>query len=150
MKSYRKNITSFLITVGLTFTVISVQAQTVMQKLKANNQTTEFARALEDADIDNRINQKGPFTLFAPSNDAFNNLSSIERGNNELLLNHIFTGMATERSLKAMSNVTCLSGRNLTLQEDNEQGLTINSIRIVTSNIKAENGVIHIIDGVIK
>lgn len=130
--------------------MISAQAQTVMQKLKANGQTTEFARALEETGIDDRINKQGPFTLFAPSNNAFNSLSSIEKGNNNLLLNHIFTGMATERSLKAMSNVTCLSGRNLTLQNDNNQGLTINSIKIVNSNIKADNGVIHIIDGVIK
>lgn len=150
MKGYRKNIISFLFTIGLTFLMISAQAQTVMQKLKANGKTTEFARALEETGIDDRINKQGPFTLFAPSNNAFNSLSSIEKGNNNLLLNHIFTGMATERSLKAMSNVTCLSGRNLTLQNDNDQGLTINSIKIVNSNIKADNGVIHIINGVIK
>jgi uncharacterized surface protein with fasciclin (FAS1) repeats len=150
MKSYRKHIITFLITCGFTFAVMSAQSQTVLQKLKANNQTTEFAIALEDANIDKKINQKGPFTLFAPSNDAFSKLSSIQRGNNDLLLNHIFTGMATERSLKAMSNVTCLSGRNLTIQNNNGQELLINSTRIISSNIKAENGVIHIIDGVIK
>lgn len=148
MKSGKRNIILFVLTVGLVLLFLPSQAQTVMDKLKSNSQTTEFAEALENANIDNRLNQSGPFTLFAPSNGAFNSLSAREKGSNTLLLNHIFMGMATERSLKAMSEVTCLSGRNLTI--DNGSEMSIDNTRIVTSNIKAKNGVIHIIDGVIR
>lgn len=149
MKNY-KNIISFTLTISLVLVFVPLQAQTVLDKLKSNSQTTEFAKALENADIDDRITESGPFTLFAPSNSAFNNLSMVEKRNNDLLLNHIFMGMATERSLKAMSEVTCLSGRNLTIQNGSGQELVINDIRIVTSNLKADNGVIHVIEGVIK
>lgn len=148
MKSGKRNIIPFVLTVGLVLLFMPSQAQTVMDKLKSNSQTTEFAEALENANIDNRLNQSGPFTLFAPSNGAFNSLSTREKGSNTLLLNHIFMGMATERSLKAMSEVTCLSGRNLTIENGSE--MSIDNTRIVTSNIKAANGVIHIIDGVIR
>lgn len=150
MKNYKINIISFVLTISLVLVFLPLQAQTVLDKLKSNSQTTEFAKALENANIDDKINESGPFTLFAPSNSAFNNLSSFEKGNNDLLLNHIFMGMATERSLKAMTEVTCLSGRNLTIQAGSGRDISINNIRIVTSNVKAENGVIHIIDGVIR
>lgn len=148
MKSMKRYTIPFVLTIGFILLFLPLHAQTVMDKLKSNSQTTEFAEALENANIDNRLNQSGPFTLFAPSNSVFNSLSTREKGNNNLLLNHIFMGMATERSLKAMSEVTCLSGRNLTIVNGPE--LSIDNARIVTSNIKATNGVIHIIDGVIQ
>ena len=134
---------SFIWTINISY------GQTVVEKLKSNNQANHFAQALEDADLDTKLNGSGPFTLFAPSNEAFDALSSGQKLNSDLMLNHILTGMATERSLKAMSEVTCLSGRTVTINEENGQ-LSVGAIRILSSNIRAKNGVIHIIDGVIK
>lgn len=128
----------------------SVQAQTVLEKLQSNSQTTQFANALENAGIDERLKGSGPFTIFAPTNNAFSAISSGQRSDSNLLLNHILTGMATERSLRAMSDITCLSGEEITIQNKSGSNLLINSNRIISSNIKATNGVIHIIDGVIQ
>ncbi len=139
---------SFLIGFISCFTV--AEAQTIIQKLQSNQQTSHFARALIDSDLDQKLNQSGPFTLFAPSNSAFDKLSSGQQTNSKLLLNHIFMGMATERSLKAMSEVTCLSGITVTIQTNNQDRLSINKLRIAESNIRASNGVIHIINGVIE
>lgn len=150
MTNFKKGFIALVFSIGLVLIFLPVQAQTVLDKLKSNSQTTEFAKALESTNIDERINKSGPFTLFAPSNSAFNRLSMLEKENNDLLLNHIFMGMATERSLKAMSEVTCLSGKNLSIQNGSGQDISINDIQIVTTNLKADNGVIHIIDGVIK
>ncbi|MDZ7680334.1 MAG: fasciclin domain-containing protein [Fodinibius sp.] len=125
------------------------QAQNIMQQLKNNARTSHFARALAEADLQDRLNSSGPFTLFAPSNSNFDKLNAVKNQIRNLLLNHIFTGMATERSLKAMSEVTCLSGETLIIVANNSQ-LLINEVPIVESNIRADNGVIHIIDGVIK
>lgn len=147
MKNYR-NIIPILVSASIFLSFTSVQGQTVMQKLKSNSETTEFAKALEQTNIDDRLNQSGPFTLFAPSNSAFTRISSVQQNNDNLLLNHIFTGLATKRSLSVMSEVTCLSGQNLKI-ERNGQDISINQVRIVEANIKADNGVIHIIDGVI-
>lgn len=148
MKNYRKNIIPVLVTAWLFLSFASVQGQTVMQKLKSNSETSGFAKALEESEINEKLNGSGPFTLFAPSNSAFNSLSSVQKSNDNLLLNHIFTGLATKRSLSVMSEVTCLSGENLKI-ESSGQDISINEIRIVETNIKADNGVIHIIGGVI-
>lgn len=150
MKSKINKTVQLLTLIGFISVGPFAQAQTIMQQLKNNNETTQFAAALENANLDDRLNQDGPFTLFAPSNRTFNGLTTGQKSDADLLLNHIFTGMATERSLKAMSNITCLSGRNITVHEGNEKRLMVDSIVILKSNIRADNGVIHIIDGVIK
>lgn len=128
----------------------NVEAQSILDKLKSNSQTTQFAQALEDAGINERLSQSGPFTVFAPTNAAFDELSMGQKSDANLLLNHILTGMATERSLRAMSDITCLSGQTISVQNQSGNNLTIEGNRISTSNIKASNGVIHIIEGVIE
>lgn len=127
----------------------SVQAQTVMQTLKNHQETTNFAQALEDANLSDQLNGNGPYTLFVPSNSAFSRLSNSQKLNADLLLNHVFTGMATERSLRAMSNITCLSGQTISVRNQSDR-LLVNDHIILVSNIRANNGVIHIIDGVIE
>jgi uncharacterized surface protein with fasciclin (FAS1) repeats len=127
---------------------VSKAQQTIIDELKKHKQTSNFAMALEKANLHERLSEPGPFTIFAPSNETFNKLSSREKFNRDLLLNHIFTGMATERSLRAMSDITCLSGR--TIKVGRNQGLSIENFAILESNIRAKNGVIHLIDGVIK
>ncbi|MGM0545131.1 MAG: fasciclin domain-containing protein [Bacteroidota bacterium] len=139
---------SFLLCLVLSFS--NMQAQTVIEKLKSNSQTTEFADALENSEVADRLNESGPFTLFAPSNSAFANLSSGQQSDSNLLLNHILTGMATERSLRAMSDITSLSGKKITLQNQNGDNLSVANNQISTSNIRADNGIIHIIDGIIE
>lgn len=125
------------------------QAQTVMDLLNSNKQTTAFAQALEKANLDKKLNNSGPFTLFAPTNQAFNNLPNWQKADDNTLLNHIFTGLATARSLRVMSNVTFLSGKTVKITGDIED-LSVGSFEILKSNIRANNGVIHTINGVIR
>lgn len=126
------------------------EAQTIMETLKNNSQTAHFAAALEESNLDDRLNKDGPFTIFVPANKEFNGLSSWQKSSDDLLLNHIFMGMATERSLKVMSNVTFLSGKTIPIENNGNGQVLVNSYYLEDSNIKANNGVIHIISGVIK
>lgn len=139
-----------ILTLLILATCSTANAQTILEKLKSNNQTTQFASALENAGIDERLNGSGPFTIFAPTNKAFSDISAGQQSDSNLLLNHVLTGMATERSLRAMSDITCLSGEKITIQNKTGNNLMINSNRIISANIKASNGVIHIINGVIQ
>jgi len=150
MRRETRNIIRLTLFLGFISCFAVSEAQNVMQKLQSNRQTSHFARALVDANLHEKLNQNGPFTLFAPSNSAFDKLSIGQKNNDDLLLNHIFTGMATERSLKAMSEVTCLSGRTINIKTNSNDQVMVNSVPISTANIRTSNGVIHIIDGVIK
>lgn len=142
-----KNI--ILLSFLLLFTFSNVNGQSIMEKLKANSETTQFAQALEDAGINDRLDQEGPFTVLVPTNSAFSDISRGQQSETSLLLNHIFTGMATERSLRAMSDITCLSGKMVSIQNKSGGNLSVDNNRIISSNIRARNGVIHVIDGVI-
>jgi uncharacterized surface protein with fasciclin (FAS1) repeats len=148
MNNFQK-IFKLALTLFLLVVFSNVQAQSILEKLTSNSQTSQFAQALKDAGIHERLNESGPFTVFAPTNTAFDELSVGQKSDSNLLLNHILTGMATERNLRAMSDITCLSGRTITIQNKNGNNLSVESNRIISSNIKASNGVIHIIDGVI-
>lgn len=150
MRTNAKKVISLFIFLSFISSVETLNGQTVIEQLKNNGETVEFGKALEKTNIDERLNKSGPFTLLAPSNKAFAKLQSAQKSNSNLLLNHIFTGLATKRSLMAMSEVTCLSGRTITLRNTKDQELSVESYRIIAFNIKADNGVIHIIDGVIK
>ncbi len=149
MKNSQK-IFRLALTLSFLVALSDVQAQSILEKLQSNTQTTQFAQALERTGVDDRLNGSGPFTVFAPTNSAFEELSIGQKSDANLLLNHILTGMATERSLRAMSDITCLSGQTISIQNKNGKNLAIESNRIRVSNIRASNGVIHIIDGVIE
>ena len=126
------------------------KAQSVLEVLKQDSRTSAFASAVEQAGIDSRLSNDGPYTLFVPSNKAFNKLSKNERSSSELLLNHIITGTATKRSLQYMSKITGLSGITIEIVKINNNSLEIQNYSLVESNIRADNGVIHIINGVIQ
>jgi|SRR5690625_827185 len=126
-------------------------AQSVLEALKNNGRTTEFAAAIERAGLEDRFdNRNGSYTVFAPSNTAFNKMTSNEKNNSQILLNHIITGTATKRSLQYMSKMTCLSGLTVEVAQMNDNTLSIQDYPLLESNIQADNGVVHVIDGVIQ
>ena len=135
---------------GLLGGLNSSHAQTVLDVIKNNSQTSDFASALENAGLNDRLSQDGAYTVFAPSNSAFSKLSASEKQNRNLLLNHLITGTATKRSLQYMSKITSLSGITIEVVRMDDSNLSIQNYPLVKSNIRADNGVVHIIGGVIQ
>lgn len=133
---------------GLFLAVGEVRSQDITSVMKEEGQISNFVNALENAQLAEELNGNGPYTIFAPSNRYFNsnNINS-HNSNRSYLLNYIMTGMATERNLKAMSNITTLGGMVLELQKTDSGEIIIKERTITTANIKASNGIIHIIDG---
>lgn len=128
-------------------------AQDLVSVLKSNRQTTSFAQAIEASGLDEKLSQDGPFTIFAPTNGAFSKgttlISSGSGQMKSIILNHIMTGMATARSLRMMNRATTLGGLNLTIEASGDK-ITVNKSPLLETNIRASNGVIHIIDGTLK
>ncbi|MCW9706204.1 fasciclin domain-containing protein [Fodinibius salsisoli] len=147
---YKKVLGAIIFSLSLLSITTNLQAQTVLEVLKTNDQTSAFAEAIEKTGLTDRLSQDGPYTLFVPANKAFNKLSVDEQNNSSLLLNHIITGKATKRSLKHISNMTCLSGITIEVVEMNNNSLSVQNYPLISSNIRADNGIIHIIGGVIQ
>jgi len=123
----------------------------------ANVSTLESA--VLAADLGSALQADGPFTVFAPRNEAFDALGAdviealLDAGNVDLLTKiltfHVVPGVAAMSSdLSDGQTVTTLQGGSLTIGVSGGT-VTVNGATVLTADIEATNGVIHIIDAVL-
>lgn len=144
----------FLVTIIVLLTIPpEVSSQTILVKLQQTKEISLFSQAIFDSGLDTELKDDATYTIFAPSDEV---LQKEIGGKNyspsrlrSFLLNHIMTGWATEKNLKSMSKATSLGGISLKIIWEDDK-LTINEANILKSNLKADNGIIHIIDEVLK
>jgi len=120
--------------------------------------------ALTRANLVTTLQGDGPFTVFAPTNAAFeafltaNNFASLDDVPSELLtdvlLNHVVSGnnLSTELTTGYISSLSTAGAedRNLSLFIDTSSGVSINGVAdVTTADVTADNGVVHIVDAVI-
>ena len=115
--------------------------------------------ALEAADLVRLLQDRGPFTVFAPTDEAFAALpagtvaSLLEPENRDQLVSiltyHVVAGevMAAD-ALGTTALAPTLHGAGLTL-DGTGIGVTVNDANVTTADIVADNGVIHAIDVVL-
>jgi uncharacterized surface protein with fasciclin (FAS1) repeats len=112
--------------------------------------------ALEAADLTEALQSEGPFTVFAPTDEAFAKLPEgkldklLQPENKDklaaILKYHVVDGQATASDME--ESVTTLEGNDVMLMA-NDEGLMVNEARVVTADLEASNGVIHVIDTVL-
>ncbi len=128
-------------------------------------QFTTLVSALDKAGLVQTLDQNGPFTVFAPTNDAFNefltanNFASLDDVPvpllKEILLNHVvmntnLSSNLTTGYVKSMGKGSASSTNTLSLFINTTSGVEINGVATVTAaDILATNGVIHQVDAVI-
>lgn len=113
--------------------------------------------ALTEADLVGALSGDGPFTVFAPTNDAFVALLEaleIEAADllahpqlADVLLYHVVSGKVMSTDLVDGMEAPTLQGESLTI--DLSDGVKINASTVTTADVEASNGVIHIIDAVL-
>ena len=124
----------------------------------ASNVTTVVA-AVKAAGLVDTLKSAGPFTVFAPTNDAFAKLpagtvETLVKPENkatltDILTYHVVSGRYTTAQLKSGMTLTTVQGKKLVFGEKNGR-LTINgSAMIETPNVISSNGVTHVIDAVL-
>lgn len=122
----------------------------------ANASTTTLVTALEAAGLVTTLEGPGPYTVFAPTNDAFAALPPgvldklVQPANKEaltkILTYHVVPGSVMAADIKD-GPVTTVEGQAVTLSTAN--GVTVNGATVTTPDIPATNGVIHLIDEVL-
>ncbi|OWW23791.1 hypothetical protein B4Q04_18755 [Zobellia sp. OII3] len=122
-----------------------------------------LVEALGEADLVSTLQGDGPFTVFAPTDAAFqaflsdNNFASLddipEETLRQVLLNHVVSGNVKAADLESTyytsSSTAGVDGKNLSLYVNIEDGVTINGSSVTTADIEASNGTIHVVDMVI-
>ncbi|WP_346855559.1 fasciclin domain-containing protein [uncultured Draconibacterium sp.] len=131
-------------------------AGTVVDIAVSNPDFSILVEAVTKADLAGALSADGPFTVFAPTNQAFENLFSqlgVE-GINDLtaeqltpiLTYHVVSGKVMSTDLSNTS-VATLNGQKIKV--DLSDGVKINDSKVVAADISGNNGVIHVIDKVL-
>ena len=106
--------------------------------------------ALQEADLAGTLDGGGPYTVFAPTNDAF--APPIELDSNpevlrKVLRHHVVEGAVTSDQLSDGQTVSPLAGNALTIGVGNN--VTVNRVTVTNPNANASNGVVHVVDGLL-
>lgn len=119
--------------------------------------------AVKAAGLVDTLKSKGPFTVFAPTDEAFQKLEKAKPGTIAMLLKpenkkklisiltyHVVPGkvLSTDAAkLKNGTHVKTVSGKSISV--NNKHGVMINNAKVIKADIEASNGVIHVIDSVL-
>ena len=140
------------------------QPETIVEIAVATPNLSSLVAALQRADLVTTLNGAGPFTVFAPTNAAFdaflkaNNFANLNAvpvpALKQVLLNHVLSGKNVSSGLKTgYVNSLATYGNtqlNLSMFINTASGVKINGVSTVaTADINATNGVIHVVDAVI-
>jgi uncharacterized surface protein with fasciclin (FAS1) repeats len=118
---------------------------------------TTLVAAVEAAGLVETLTGEGPFTVFAPTDEAF---AALPAGTVENLLlpenrdqlvailtYHVVPGAVKSTDLTDGMTATTVQGGDITIDLDN--GVMVNDATVVSADIEASNGIIHVIDAVI-
>jgi len=117
---------------------------------------TTLVAALDAAGLVDTLQGEGPFTVFAPTDEAF---AKLPKGTVEALLNdiptlsnillyHVVPGKVMASDVVMLNSATSANGQDLRIAK-NGMGVMLNEANVIITDIEAANGVIHVIDAVV-
>ena len=161
---------NLILTISALLLTITISAQTVVDAAVSNKDFSTLVTALKAADLVGALSGEGPFTVFAPNNDAFAKLDSETLGNllepenvktlSNILTYHVVSGklMASDvtEALKngyGKTKLTALNGQTLVARSKGDKiflkDKNGNMSEVVATDLVGTNGVIHVIDSVV-
>ena len=132
-----------------------MSSDTIVDIAVADGNFGTLVTALQATGLDSALAGDGPFTVFAPTDEAF---AKLPEGTVEGLLQdkdklaailryHVVSGKVMAAEVTALSEAESLSGKMLAIDASN--GVKIGTATVVKADIEASNGVIHVIDTVL-
>jgi uncharacterized surface protein with fasciclin (FAS1) repeats len=132
------------------------QTKDLVETAVAAGSFKTLAKLLGDADLINVMKSPGPFTVFAPTDEAFakvpkETLDALAKDKAKLarvLQYHVLTSRWTTDDLKLVKKAGTAEGQSVTIAV-NGGTITINNAKIVKADVGASNGIIQVIDAVL-
>jgi len=136
----------------------------LMTTVSANADLSTFAAAITSADLAQTLHSQGPFTVFAPSNTAFDKLppgtlDTLLKSENKAQLTstlsyHMVPGALRAKDLTDGQTLKTVEGGQLTVSATPDKKILMDekktSATVTTTDIESSNGVLHIIDTVLQ
>lgn len=135
----------------------ATQSKTIVEIAAANDTFATLVTAVKAAGLVETLSGEGPFTVFAPTDEAF---AALPEGTVETLLKpenkdklvkiltyHVVSGAVTSDQVKP-GQVTTVEGSPIEVKVQ-DGAVMINGAKVIATDVKASNGVIHVINQVI-
>ena len=147
---------------ALTLSAAAVQAQDtnkdIVDTAVAAGSFQTLAKALQAADLVETLKGKGPYTVFAPTDEAFGKLPAgtvndlLKPENKQklqrILSYHVVPGRVSSADVVKLHTAKAVSGDTIDIKANGET-VMVDSARVVKADVQASNGIIHVIDSVI-
>ena len=147
---------------ALTLSAAAVQAQDtnkdIVDTAVAAGSFQTLAKALQAADLVETLKGKGPYTVFAPTDEAFGKLPAgtlndlLKPENKQklqrILSYHVVPGRVSSADVVKLHTAKAASGDTIDIKA-NGGTVMVDSARVVKTDVQASNGIIHVIDSVI-
>ncbi|CAD7845968.1 MAG: Secreted and surface protein containing fasciclin-like repeats [Olavius algarvensis Gamma 3 endosymbiont] len=158
MKVLQKYLIVLLAALPMTFTAVAVKAGDIVDTAASADQFSTLVAAVKAAGLVETLKSDGPFTVFAPTNDAFAALPAgtvenlLKPENKEqlvaVLTYHVIPGKVMSSDIAGKTaQVETVQGSALSI--DATSGVMIDNAMVTTADIITSNGVIHVIDKVV-
>jgi uncharacterized surface protein with fasciclin (FAS1) repeats len=135
---------------------VAMDNKDIVDTAAGNSDFGTLVAAVQAAGLVDTLKGEGPFTVFAPTDDAFAALGAtvdelLKPENKDklvaILTYHVAPGKVMSSDLQDDAMVATVQGSNVMIDLDN--GAMVNDAKVVTADIETSNGVIHVIDKVI-
>jgi len=151
MKSLSRYITGAVLAAATSFAF----AADIVDTAVSAGQFKTLVKAVQEAGLVDTLKSKGPFTVFAPTDEAFaklpaGTLDALLKDKQKLaavLTYHVVPGRVMAAQVKP-GQVKTVEGQSLTLSTMNG-AVMVNNAKVLKTDIVASNGVIHVIDTVV-
>ena len=137
----------------------SITSANIIDKLNETGKFTKLNETLTKSGLNKNLEGDGPFTVFAPLDDAFAAISAqtyyglLREENKQKLVNilgrHVFSKKITSSEIDGEIKLKAINGEEITIKKVN--GIVyINEAEVVTADVETSNGIIHFINRVLQ
>ena len=137
----------------------SVKSNDLIDTAVAAGQFKTLAAALQAADLIDALKADGPFTVFAPTDEAFAKLPAgtvetlLKPENKDklkaILLYHVVPGSVTAEQVTKLNGRSVKTLQGSSIKVKTAHGVQVDNAKVTQTDIHASNGVIHVIDTVL-
>lgn len=127
----------------------------IVDTAKSAGSFNTLITALKATGLDKALSGEGPFTVFAPTDEAFaklpeGTLESLLKDTDKLagiLKYHVVSGKVKSGDVAKLSSAKTLQGQSISI--DTSSGVRIDNANVASADVMASNGVIHVVDSVL-
>jgi transforming growth factor-beta-induced protein len=133
-----------------------METKSIVETAVAAGQFNTLVTAVKSADLVETLSSPGPFTVFAPTDDAFAKLpegtvESLLQNKDKLksiLTYHVVSGKVMASDVVNLESAATVNGKQVTIKAEGDT-VMVDNAKVVKTDIDCTNGVIHVIDTVI-